>query len=100
MAKIFYHGTTKERLRSIDATGLRKGTFVSPDSETANWFAAKRAQWNGQDAIVLSVSGPVSSLRQDRSGRWECCLLANTKPTQTAPSGGTGVGEQEETDVR
>jgi RNA:NAD 2'-phosphotransferase (TPT1/KptA family) len=71
-----YHGTTSERLRSIQANGLRKGTYVSPDRNVAEHFAQSRANWNGERPIVLTLNNAViSRVITDRSGRQEAQLL-------------------------
>lgn len=74
-----YHGTTKEQLRSIYAHGLRKGTYVSPDMETARWFAVERSKWNGQKPVVLLVIGHTDKVRPDRSGRNEARLITTSR---------------------
>lgn len=74
----FYHGTTKDCLRSIRANGLHKGSFVSPDLGVARHFANARAEWNKQAPVVLCLRNPkVSKITLDRHGRKEARLTAS-----------------------
>lgn len=77
----WYHGTTKENLRSL-ARGLRKGTWVSPDDWVARFFAWRRALWNGETPVVLLGESKTTKTRKDRKGNRECQLLTNASWTE------------------
>lgn len=74
---MMFHGTTIERLKSINSKGLLKGTFVTPDYSVAEHFARSRSAWNGQRPVILVVNGQTDKVRCDRSGRLEARLLEN-----------------------
>lgn len=74
-------------MRSIAAHGLRKATFVSPDRETAVYFARSRSLWNGERAVIVEGEGHTSKVTLDRSGRSECQLTHDCRAVVWKPLG-------------
>lgn len=89
MTATYYHGTTDETVRSIEANGLRKASFVTPDRTTAEGFARDRAGWNGRQPVVLAVKltpKEVSPVTLDRSGRRETQTRVVARNVQRIPA--------------
>jgi hypothetical protein len=79
---IAYHGTTGERLRSIQASGLRKGSWCSSLGSVAEHFARSRSGWNGERPMVIEVLlDRIPAEQRDRSGRLEFQLPSTALPS-------------------
>jgi hypothetical protein len=82
---IVYHGTTIECLDSIQAVGLRPGTFVSESRALASQYAYLRAVTLGADGCVLiELDVPRAAVIEAESWWWarsQLQLPAGCPPT-------------------
>lgn len=70
-----YHGTTIENLKSIKIHGLRRGTWCSPDFESASKYAKSRSKWNGYNPVIISLWANAKRIRINSKGEKECQTL-------------------------
>lgn len=83
---IFYHGTTWENIRAIVSQGLLKGQSITPDYQTARYFAEKRASFNGFQPLVLQIeTDNYTPIRSDTVGHLESELTENIYEVVTMP---------------
>jgi hypothetical protein len=68
---IVFHGTTAERLASIQTEGLWPGSFVSESRAVAGQYSWLRATTLGADAcVVIELDVPRSAVVEAQSWWW------------------------------
>lgn len=64
-----------ETLLSIFSNGLQKGTYITPDEQTAEDFALHRSSWNTYKPVIITLFKPkYSKIKLDKRGRKEAFL--------------------------
>ena len=75
-----YHGTSTDKQKDIEASGLQSGTYVTDDVTLASFYASCRAKKRNSEPLLVileTIASDILNYDENQSGDYLCWFFSN-----------------------